>query len=149
MTSPAITVPVEASAARIADTLMRYRISAVPVIDDAGTVLGLVSEYDLLARTGAVARELMSTVVISVSTDCAIDDVRHLLIDRHIGRVVVVDQGQLAGIVSRADVVAMMATEWVCPVCGEPARGDRAPAVCPKCHTSGERFALQEQPPGP
>lgn len=149
MTSPVITVPVEATAAQVADTLTRHRISAVPVIDGAGTVLGLISEHDLLAKSGGVARELMSTVLISVSTDTAIDDVRHLLIDRRIGRVVVFGQGCLAGIVSRADVVAMMATEWVCPLCGEPARGERAPDVCPKCHTAGDGFVLQEQPPGP
>lgn len=149
MTSPVVTVSLDTPTDHIAETLTRHRISAVPVIDEAGTVLGLVSEYDLLAKPGGFARELMSTAVITVSADSAIDDVRHLLIDRHIGRVPVVEQGRLVGIVSRGDMMALLATEWVCPVCGQPVRGERAPAVCPTCHTSGDRFVLQEQPPGP
>ncbi len=148
MSSPAITVAVNATPGQIADTLTRHRISAAPVIDDAGTVLGLVSEYDLLAKAGAVARELMTTAVISVSVDTAIVDVRHLLVDRRIRRVPVLSQGRLVGIVSRRDVVALMATEWVCEVCGEPVHGEQTPDLCPKCHASSERFVLQEQPPG-
>lgn len=149
MTSPVITVSLDAPADHIAEMLTRYRISAVPVVDEVGTVLGLVSEYDLLAKPAALARDLMSTAVITVSSDSAVGDVRHLLIDRCIGRVPVVDQGRLVGIVSRGDVVVLMATEWVCLVCGQPVRGERAPTVCPICHTSGDRFVLQEQPPGP
>jgi CBS domain-containing protein len=149
MTSPVISVSFDAPSDHIAEIMTRHRISAVPVVDETGTVLGLVSQYDLLAKPGGFARELMSTVVITVSADCAIGDVRHLLIDRHIGRVPVVEQGRLVGIVSRGDVVALMATEWVCTVCGQPVRGDHAPTVCPTCYTSGDRFVLQEQPPGP
>lgn len=148
MSSPAITVPAHATLAQIADTLTRHRISAAPVVDDAGAVLGLVSEYDLLAKSGTVARELMTTAVISVSTDCAVADIRHLLVDRRIRRVPVLSEGRLVGIVSRRDVVAIMATEWACETCGEPVRGEQPPAMCPKCHAGSERFVLQEQPPG-
>ena len=148
MSSPAITVPAHATRGQIADTLARNRISAVPVVDDAGAVLGLVSEYDLLAKSGTVAREVMTTAVISVSVDTAVVDIRHLLVDRRIGRVPVLSEGRLVGIVSRHDVVALIATEWVCQVCGEPVPGEQPPATCPKCHASGERFVRQDQPPG-
>jgi rubrerythrin len=40
-------------------------------------------------------------------------------------------------IVSRGDLVSLMATEWASDVCGEPVRGERAPDVCPKCLGSG------------
>lgn len=148
MSAPVVTVPTRATRAQIAATLTRNQISGAPVVDDAGTVLGLVSEHDLLAKSGADASALMTTAVVSVSVDCAVSDIRHLLVERRIRRVPVLRGGRLVGIVSRRDVIATMATEWVCQVCGEPVRGDRPPDTCPKCHADGERFVLQEQPPG-
>lgn len=148
MTSPAVTVTSAASAAEVARALARHRISAVPVVDDAGSVVGLVSEFDLLAKSGSTARELMSTAVISVTADTDIEDVRHLLVDRRIRRVPVVAGGRVVGIVSRGDLVTLMASEWVCEVCGEPVRGADPPELCPKCPADSTQFALQEQPPG-
>lgn len=148
MTSPVITVPADASAQQVANTLTRHRISAVPVVNHAGALLGLVSEHDLLSKTGAVASDLMTTAVISVTVDTAADDIRHLLLSRRIRRVPVMREGRLVGIVSRHDLVAMMATEWVCQVCGEPVRGEHPPDMCPKCHAGSGQFVLQEQPPG-
>jgi CBS domain-containing protein len=149
MSTPVVTVPVAATRAAIAEVLTRHKISAAPVVDDAGAVLGLVSEYDLLAKSGEAAAELMTTALISVSPDCPVTDLRHLLVERRIRRVPVLRDGRLVGIVSRGDVVATMATEWVCQVCGEPVRGEQPPAACPKCQADGDRFVLQEQPPGP
>jgi CBS domain-containing protein len=148
MTAPVVTVPLDCLTGEIAKVLVRHRISAVPVVDETGAVAGLVSEHDLLAKTGAVAREVMTTAVVSVTEDTSVDDVRHLLVDRRFGRVPVLAAGRLVGIVSRGDVVALLATEWVCEVCGEPVRGERPPETCPRCLGSGERFTLQEQPPG-
>ncbi len=148
MTSPVVVVVAADTTAHIAETLAHHRISAVPVVDDAGRVIGLVSEYDLLAKAGSTAGELMSTAVISVSEDTSVDDVRHLLVDRRIRRVPVVSGGALVGIVSRADIVALLVTEWVCPVCGEPLRGEAPPAACPRCRGT-QPFVLQEQLPGP
>lgn len=148
MTSPVITVPAHASTQQVADTLTRHGIGGVPVVDQAGTLLGLVGEHDLLTKAGAVASDLMTTVVITVTADSAADDVRHLLIDRRIRRVPVVREGRLVGIVSRHDLAAVMATEWACQVCGEPVRGEHPPATCPKCHARSTQFELQEQPPG-
>jgi len=148
MTAPVITVTPDASVGQVAETLRRQRISAVPVVDAAGTVLGLVSEYDLLAKTGAVAGDVMVTALITVSSETAVGDVRHLLVERRIRRVPVLDAGRLVGIVSRSDVIALLATEWVCGVCGEPVRGEQRPEMCPKCHAPGEQFRLQEQAPG-
>ena len=42
----------DAPADHIAETMTQHRISAVPVVDETGTLLGLVSEYDLLAKPG-------------------------------------------------------------------------------------------------
>ena len=147
MSSPVITVPGHATRPEIAALLTRHRISAAPVVDESGNVRGLVSEHDLLAKSGDTAAELMTTAVISISADCPVNDIRHLLVERRIRRVPVLQDGRLVGVVSRRDVVATMATEWVCQVCGESVRADRPPGMCPKC-SARDRFVLQEQLPG-
>lgn len=148
MTSPVITVSPDTAAAEIAAKLTRHGINSVPVVDESGVLLGLVSEFDVLAKKGGTARDLMSTALITVTPGCPIDDVRHLLIDRRIRGVPVARDGRLVGIVSRGDLLAAMATEWVCQTCGEPVRGERPPPVCPRCGGDADRFGLQEQPPG-
>jgi CBS domain-containing protein len=149
MTAPVVVVQPDDGVAHVAATLGQYRISAVPVVDGEGGVVGLVSEYDLLVKpAGHTAHDVMTTAVVSVSEDTDVEDVRHLLVDRRIRRVPVVSGGKLVGIVSRADIVAMLVTEWVCPACGESMRGDQPPARCPKCHSS-DAFVIQEQSPGP
>lgn len=148
MTTPVITILTGTPVAEIAQTLRQHQISAVPVVDETGGVVGLVSEYDLLARTGPTARDVMTTAVISVTESTGIAEVRHLLVGRRIRRVPVLAGGRLAGIVSQGDLVSLMATEWACEVCGEPIRGEHRPDACPKCLGGPERFVLQEQPPG-
>jgi CBS domain-containing protein len=148
MTTRVITVTPDTPAAIIAGLLRANRISGVPVIDAGGAVIGLVSEYDLLAREGETAGELMTGSVITVTEDTDVDDVRHLLIERRIRRVPVTSGRRLAGIVSRSDVVSLLTAEWVCQVCGEAARGQHPPARCPKCHAGSRRFILQDASPG-
>ncbi len=148
MTTGVITVPEGASVSVIAAALRENRISAVPVVDPAGAVVGLVSEHDLLARTGDAARDVMTSSVISVTEDTDVEDVRHLLVARRIRRVPVLSGGRLVGIVSRGDVVALLTTEWVCRVCGEAVRGQHPPLQCPKCDSKPDRFEMHDPYPG-
>jgi CBS domain-containing protein/rRNA maturation protein Nop10 len=149
MTARVVTVTPDTPVPVIAALLRDNRISGVPVVTHSGAVVGLVSEYDLLAREGDTAGAVMTGPVITVSEDTDVDDVRHLLVERRIRRVPVLSGGQrLAGIVSRGDVVALLTTEWVCQVCGEAARGQHPPARCPKCHAGPDLFTLQDACPG-
>ncbi|NEA27140.1 CBS domain-containing protein [Actinomadura bangladeshensis] len=148
MTSPVITVDRDAPVPDVAALLRARRISAVPVVDDHGAVVGLVSEYDLLAREGETAADVMTSGVISVTEDTDVEEARHLLLERRIRRVPVMSGRDLVGIVARSDVMALLTTEWACAVCGEVVRGEHAPARCPKCHATADRFALQEPLPG-
>ena len=50
MTTPAVVVSPQTSGVKIARILLDHGISAVPVVDDRGAVLGMVSEGDLLSR---------------------------------------------------------------------------------------------------
>jgi CBS domain-containing protein len=148
MTTRVVTVTPDTLVAMIAGLLRDNRISGVPVVNKEGAVVGLVSEYDLLAREGQTAAEVMTASVITVSEDTDVDDVRHLLVERRIRRVPVVSGQRLAGIVSRGDVVALLTTEWVCQVCGEAARGQHPPPRCLRCHAGSDRFTLHDAYPG-
>jgi len=55
---------------------------------------------------------------------------------------------QLVGIVSRSDLVELLALEWTCPRCGEAVAGARPPDRCPRCGEPAAGFTRQEQPPG-
>ena len=148
MTTRVVTAHRDTPVPAVAALLRDHRISAVPVVDDGGAVVGLVSEFDLLAKTGEVAGDVMTTSVITVSADTEVEDVRHLLVERRIRRVPVLAGRDLVGIVSRSDVVAVMATEWVCQVCGAAVRGTHPPVRCPACHGPQETFAMQDPYPG-
>jgi CBS-domain-containing membrane protein len=148
MTTRVVTVTPDTPVPVIASLLRDNRISGVPVTGADGAVVGLVSEYDLLAREGETAGEVMTGSVITVSEDTDVEDVRHLLVERRIRRVPVMSGPRLAGIVSRGDVVALLTTEWVCQVCGEAARGQHPPSRCPRCHAGSGRFTLQDACPG-
>ena len=148
MSRPVIHAHAETPVADVAELLSQRKISAVPITDDSGAVIGLVSEFDLLARQGKVARDIMTPGVISVTEEADVEDVRFLLIERRIRRVPVMAGTELVGIVSRSDIVRLMALHWICEVCGEQARGDHAPESCPKCGAPGERFRQDAVQPG-
>ena len=136
MTPHVISVRDDTAMREVAQALDRHRISGMPVCDDAGHMVGLISEYDLIAKQDArTAADAMTRDVISVMEDTSVDEVRYLLVQRKIKRVPVLRGQRLVGIVSRADLVREIALTWVCQVCGDHERGTNPPEECPKCGT--------------
>jgi CBS domain-containing protein len=85
----------------------------VPIVDDDGRLLGVVTDRDIVVRSIAEgndpltmrAADLMSADVEVVNPDESVRDVVHLMGDRQVRRIPVVDQDDvLVGIISRADV---------------------------------------------
>jgi CBS domain-containing protein len=148
MTTPVVAAEPGTATTDVAKLLTTHHISGVPVTDQDGAVVGLVSEYDLLRKQGATAAEVMSPTVITVTEETDVEDVRALLVDLRIRRVPVVAGQRLVGIVSRSDLVELLALEWTCECCGEPVRGPRPPDRCPRCGEPTAAFSRQEQPPG-
>ncbi len=106
MTQDVITVPSVMPVREVANLLSERNVSGVPVVDDEGRVLGVVSELDIVGRQGATAADIMSKQVISVTEDTDVDEVLHLFLNQRIRRVPVLSGGQhLVGIVSRSDLV--------------------------------------------
>jgi CBS-domain-containing membrane protein len=107
----------------MATALRENRVSAFPVIDDDGKVIGVVSEADMLARKvlstgmlhrgeqekaeGLTAGDLMTHPAITVSPEDSVEVAARLMYTLQVKRLPVIDSsGWLAGIISRTDVLA-------------------------------------------
>lgn len=148
MTRDVISIVDEATIEEAARMLARNRISGLPVVNSAGLLMGLVTEHDLIAKSGRLVSEIMSRGVITVSPDTEVEQVQHLLTNQRIRRVPVVEDGRIVGIVSRSDLVRQIAMRWVCSVCGDSVRGLEPPDQCPRCGADTSAFTHDVVQPG-
>lgn len=98
-------------AARI---LTHYNIGALPVCDDQGKLVGMVTDRDVVTRCIAsglppektCVRDVMTGRVISATPDMDTGVAAHLMGREQVRRLPVVDQGKLCGMVSVGDLAA-------------------------------------------
>lgn len=131
----------------VARILAERRFSGLPVLDHDGRLVGVVSDFDLLARDGETAGEVMSPDTVSIPEDADIRTARSLLIEQRLARLPVFRGRELVGIVSRGDILREFVLHWICDVCGEVSRGKAPPERCWKCGTA-DRFRHERQHPG-
>jgi CBS-domain-containing membrane protein len=88
-----------------------HNISGVPVVDDDCSVVGMVSEADILGRKSGqdTVADIMSSPAVTVPEEAPLEEIATILTEKKIKRVPVVKEGKLVGIVSRADVVRALA----------------------------------------
>ncbi|GAA5052169.1 CBS domain-containing protein [Thermocatellispora tengchongensis] len=107
------TVRPDATVTQLLSLLAEHNIGAVVVTDDAGAIVGIVSERDVVRRLndhgagvldGPVSA-IMTTEVRTCKPDANVDDLRRTMTTHRIRHVPVVSDGRLAGIVSIGDVV--------------------------------------------
>lgn len=138
MTSNPITIAPEASTHEAAQLLADNRISGLPVRGPDGSIVGVLSEFDLIAKSGATVADIMSRHVTSVPAAAPIGHVRAILVTQRLKRLPVVDaDGRLVGIISRADLVRELAYRWSCQRCGSEVRARHTPEMCPRCGAAG------------
>jgi CBS domain-containing protein len=96
----------------LAVKLLSGMYSGLPVVDDDGKVIGVVSEFDLLKAINdgktleqITAEDIMSKNLISVSEDTPMDDVIEIMAKHNIIRVPVIRNDNLVGIISRCDIL--------------------------------------------
>lgn len=148
MTSDVISVDESQEIEDAARLLARHRISGLPVVNANGSLVGLVTELDLIARAGRTVGEVMSRGVISVSPDTEMEALAELLANRRIRRVPVLEHDKLVGIVSRSDLIRQIAMRWVCHTCGERIFSAVAPEQCPRCGAGVDAFSQLSEMPG-
>lgn len=114
MTKKLITFTPETQVLNAIDTLISYRISGAPVLDDEGNLVGMLSEIDCMEtfvqsayynEIGGLVKDFMSTEVKSISSSMGIVDLAEYFLKTHFRRLPVVDNGKLVGQVSRRDVL--------------------------------------------
>jgi CBS-domain-containing membrane protein len=107
MVLPVITVKPYSSVKEAARTLLTHHISGVPVVDDQGKLIGIISEY-VKAHARKVA-DVMTRQVVTATPDTPLYEVANLLERHSIKRVPILRDGQLVGIVSRANLIQAVA----------------------------------------
>ena len=136
-----LTISPDATVHEAAEKLVAYGISAMPVVDSDGKLIGMVSEGDLMRRAelgaeprsswwlnfladpkeraddylkshGHCVKDVMTKDVVTVSEDASIPEIATLLERNNIKRVPVMRDGKVVGIVSRANLLrALVAQE--------------------------------------
>jgi CBS domain-containing protein len=139
MVSNVITVGVNAGIGEVAAILLNNHISAAPVVDEKGELVGIVSEGDLMRRPeigttkrpswwlelvsnkwGSAAEyikshsrkvaDVMTRDVITAKPDTPLGDIAAMLERNRIKRVPIVEGGKLVGLVSRANILQALAS---------------------------------------
>jgi len=110
MTSGVVSVTPQQSVDEAAGLLTFHGISGMPVCEQ-GRVVGVLSEADLIGKTGSVVGQVMTAPAVTVGATAPLKDVARLLLDSSIRRVPVTDaNGQLVGVVSRGDILRWAAS---------------------------------------
>ena len=133
MTREVVSVRPDTPLAEVAEAMGSRGISGVPVVDDAGRVVGVISEKDFLTHLGVaepknfmtlvasclqsqgcvalpikkrLAADLMSSPAVTVGPETSVKEIAALFTAKGINRVPVTDpDGRLLGIVTRGDLV--------------------------------------------
>jgi CBS domain-containing protein len=93
--------------------MMTHRnFGSLPVVEEDGTLSGIVTEYDLLQAMidgrdlrKVLASDIMSAHPVTVTEDNTLVQVADLFQDRYLARVPVVRNGKLVGILARRDLL--------------------------------------------
>jgi CBS domain-containing protein len=141
MSTHVITVDPQTEVSKVAALLLARHISAVPVVEADGSLVGIVSEGDLIHRSesdtqrtprawwlailaderqeareyrksyGLTARDVMTREVVTIAEDTPLADIAALLETKRIKRVPVLRGGKIVGIVSRANLLQGLAAQ--------------------------------------
>lgn len=122
MTEDIVTITPESSIKDAIELMLIQRISGLPVCNNDGHLVGVITEYALLAiaydhkiQCDTVAKH-MTTEVLTIDIDDPINKAADLCIAHRVRRVPVLHKGHLAGLISRRDVLKAL-YESEAPVC--------------------------------
>ncbi|MGW4490019.1 CBS domain-containing protein [Amycolatopsis sp. NPDC004368] len=129
MSAPVVTVHPWVPAKEAAEVLFEHGFTALPVVDDDERLIGIVTEVDLIrgripadtrsahlrpeppAPVDTTVEQVMSTPVTAMSSGTDVADLCEALVDAKIRAMPIVDGSRVVGIVTRGDVVRVLARE--------------------------------------
>ena len=145
MNAYVLTVEADATLRRAAEVMLEHNVNGLPVVSSQGVLVGLVGIKDVIRMPHRQAgrsyiifypgferkarlldevlvSEVMSSPVVVVSEDAILGEVMTIVLDRGVHPVPVLRDGQLVGIIGRADLVrAMLAVAGSDTAAGETA----------------------------
>ena len=115
MTSPVITIKEEEPADKAAQLMEKHDIGCIIVSTENGKPIGIITERDLVARVVAKdaqpskvkAGEIMSAPLVTIDSDRTISEAARRMSLLNIRRLGVMYRGNLAGIISSKDILAV------------------------------------------
>lgn len=131
MTADPWTVGADTPLKQVAETLVAQQVSGLPVVDQHGRVLGVISEGDIVAKEALMSegrrrllvrlldadplRELkldartaggaMTAPAVTIGPRRPVSEAARLMLDEGVNRLPVVGDGRLVGILTRSDLV--------------------------------------------
>lgn len=113
MSHPVKTVTPETTIEEAFSLLMRFGFSGLPVVDEVGRIVGLIARRDVEKAMHhglrhAPVRSFMSTDLVTVGPEASLVEVRNLMVEKDVGRIPVVKDGRILGIITRSDVLRAM-----------------------------------------
>jgi len=121
MTTDVITVPLSASLAEARTLMQENRFHHLPVVNDGGEFVGLLTQTDVLAATDSILRDVENRLrarnipiedvmvrnVVTINEHASVRQAALFLEKHRIGCLPVVTRGKLAGIITDTDFVAV------------------------------------------
>ena len=111
MSTDVVTIDPEDMTDRAVSLLVEHRISGLPVVDDAGNLVGVITEFDLLdlicdfpTENGQV-HQYMSSEVQGVEQDASWVEIADIFRMHTLRRLPVTHDGKLVGIIARHDLM--------------------------------------------
>ncbi len=106
MTSPVVTTTPTTDTTTALRTMYARRIRRLPVVDERGALVGIVTLRDLLekAKGGAPVAAVMTSKPYTVGPDTPMVRAAALLRDLGVGALPVLDRGRLVGIITESDI---------------------------------------------
>jgi CBS domain-containing protein len=116
MTSKLITFRAETPIGEAIDTILNRKISGAPVLNEAGVLIGMLSEVDCLRLIVDSAyneepvqmlhvSDFMSTTVATIPSHHSIFDAANTFLNTRLKRLPVIEEGKVIGQISRVDVL--------------------------------------------
>ena len=114
-----VTIAPEESAALAARLLSRHELGALPVCAADGTLVGIVTDRDIVTRCVAAGeepgrvpvRDIMSPAPSVITPETPISDAARLMAQRQVRRLPVVEQGHVVGMLSLGDLARSRRTD--------------------------------------
>lgn len=114
MTNPVISVKTDTPIFDVSKLMKEHNIGSIPVCDNSGAVVGIVTDRDIVTRNIAngtdpktiIASDVMTTDVVSATPSMDIREVSRIMATQQVRRLPVVENNRLVGMVALGDMAA-------------------------------------------